>query len=282
MPLGSINSSIQKRIEGPEIEPQFSHEKFFDLASSLEGYESSIFPEIAQVVVDEQHIINRSEAPRRRASTKPLGHKSRKNSVLTQQLNSTSLAAENKFEREISNDKDRRKDTSKLQELASTLKISESALSAQPIHQNDSISSLTQGEVPDIDLLESMQYTESRGTFMDASARRLPQFHTEVFPKEPIQIKLRLFLLMKTLQLTSQQEYIVIASLAERMSLIDQKIQLSFYDTDFKKLESNVKQYRKLFTVYTEEDGNMTYEDLRISCYRLEVRNNKLGRLQKC
>ncbi|KAH6598658.1 hypothetical protein BASA50_003693 [Batrachochytrium salamandrivorans] len=409
MPLGSINSSIQKRIEGPEIEPQFSHEKFFDLASSLEGYESSIFPEIAQVVVDEQvlptqlqveyteplnneyqaekfesmetppsifsdtnchrdidskHIINRSEAPRRRASTKPLGHKSRKNSVLTQQLNSTSLAAENKFEREISNDKDRRKDTSKLQELASTLKISESALSAQPIHQNDSISSLTQGEVPDIDLLESMQYTESRGTFMgmynrhqteDGEAAEYDMLHkaihmqkmlqqedcsiphgsfskrtytdqvetlpidedstvnkgfltsiiknmslmdddtrdrlnimaAPIFKERPLigiaemEVALRDISLIRKLgdqeieyikrvfelvndDTVSQQEYIVIASLAERMSLIDQKIQLSFYDTDFKKLESNVKQYRKLFTVYTEEDGNMTYEDLRI------------------
>ncbi|EGF77325.1 hypothetical protein BATDEDRAFT_91827 [Batrachochytrium dendrobatidis JAM81] len=61
-----------------------------------------------------------------------------------------------------------------------------------------------------------------------------------------------------------QQEFIVIASLAERMTLMDQKVRLGFYDTDFKKLGSNIKQYKKLFTVYTEEDGQMTYEDLKI------------------
>nr|KAJ3420753.1 hypothetical protein HK105_005285 [Polyrhizophydium stewartii] len=61
-----------------------------------------------------------------------------------------------------------------------------------------------------------------------------------------------------------QEEFIVIAALAERMTLIDQKVRLSFYDTDFKKLETNIRQYRQLFTVYTEDDGNMTYEDLHI------------------
>ncbi|TPX66872.1 hypothetical protein SpCBS45565_g04222 [Spizellomyces sp. 'palustris'] len=62
-----------------------------------------------------------------------------------------------------------------------------------------------------------------------------------------------------------QSEFCVIAALAERMTLLDTNLRLSFSDTDFKKLERNIKQYRNLFTVNTSsEDGRMTYEDLKI------------------
>ncbi|KNC97368.1 uncharacterized protein SPPG_07294 [Spizellomyces punctatus DAOM BR117] len=62
-----------------------------------------------------------------------------------------------------------------------------------------------------------------------------------------------------------QSEFCVIAALAERMTLLDTNLRLSFSDTDFKKLERNIKQYRNLFSVNTSsEDGRMTYEDLKI------------------
>ncbi|KAI9101751.1 hypothetical protein DFS34DRAFT_611312 [Phlyctochytrium arcticum] len=61
-----------------------------------------------------------------------------------------------------------------------------------------------------------------------------------------------------------QAEFCVIAALAERMTLMDTNLRLSFGDTDFKKLERNIKQYRHLFSVNTNEDGKMTYEDLKI------------------
>lgn len=41
-------------------------------------------------------------------------------------------------------------------------------------------------------------------------------------------------------------------------------IRLSFYDTDFAKLEKQIKQFRSLFTVFAQDEGVMTYEDLRI------------------
>jgi Ca2+-binding EF-hand superfamily protein len=41
-------------------------------------------------------------------------------------------------------------------------------------------------------------------------------------------------------------------------------IRLSFYDTDFAKLETQIKQFRSLFTVFAQDEGVMTYEDLRI------------------
>ncbi|KAJ3270119.1 hypothetical protein HK104_004980 [Borealophlyctis nickersoniae] len=61
-----------------------------------------------------------------------------------------------------------------------------------------------------------------------------------------------------------QAEFCVIAALAERMTLLDTSVRLSFYDTDFKKLEKNIKQYRNLFKTYTQEDGVMTTDDLNI------------------
>eukprot|EP00842_Homolaphlyctis_polyrhiza_P004628 jgi/Hompol1/5166/HPOL_004217-RA len=81
-----------------------------------------------------------------------------------------------------------------------------------------------------------------------------------------------------------QQEFVVIAALAERMTLLDQKVRLSFYDTDFKKLEQNIRQYRQLFTVYTEEDGSMTYDDLNIllkSSGSSEAQINEIASLLK-
>ncbi|KAJ3014346.1 hypothetical protein HKX48_005201 [Thoreauomyces humboldtii] len=61
-----------------------------------------------------------------------------------------------------------------------------------------------------------------------------------------------------------QSEFCVIAALAERMTFLDTSLRQSFGDTDFRKLESNIKQYRHLFTVNTNEDGKMTYDDLKI------------------
>ncbi|KAI8905290.1 hypothetical protein DFJ77DRAFT_479562 [Powellomyces hirtus] len=61
-----------------------------------------------------------------------------------------------------------------------------------------------------------------------------------------------------------QSEFCVIAALAERMTFLDTSLRQSFGDTDFRKLEKNIKQYRHLFTVNTNEDGKMTYEDLKI------------------
>ncbi|KAJ3145469.1 hypothetical protein HDU89_007094 [Geranomyces variabilis] len=61
-----------------------------------------------------------------------------------------------------------------------------------------------------------------------------------------------------------QSEFCVIAALAERMTFLDTSLRQSFGDTDFRKLEKNIKQYRHLFTVNTNEDGKMTYDDLKI------------------
>ena len=41
-------------------------------------------------------------------------------------------------------------------------------------------------------------------------------------------------------------------------------IRLSFYDTDFAKLENEIKQFRSLFTVFAQDEGVMTYDDLKI------------------
>ncbi|KAJ3148938.1 hypothetical protein HDU86_007296 [Geranomyces michiganensis] len=61
-----------------------------------------------------------------------------------------------------------------------------------------------------------------------------------------------------------QSEFCVIAALAERMTYLDTSLRQSFGDTDFRKLEVNIKQYRHLFTVNTSEEGKMTYDDLKI------------------
>ncbi|KAI8923325.1 hypothetical protein BC831DRAFT_39786 [Entophlyctis helioformis] len=78
-----------------------------------------------------------------------------------------------------------------------------------------------------------------------------------------------------------KDEFLVIAALAERMTLLDQKVRLSFYDTDFKKLEKNIKEYRQLYTVYTADDGKMSYEDLNVLLQATGKSQEELGEISQ-
>ncbi|KAJ3044845.1 hypothetical protein HDV00_000722 [Rhizophlyctis rosea] len=53
-------------------------------------------------------------------------------------------------------------------------------------------------------------------------------------------------------------------SLIQTSPLPSTNLRMSFYDTDFKKLEKSIKQFRGLFTAYTQDNVTITYEDLRI------------------
>ncbi|KAI8799401.1 hypothetical protein BJ742DRAFT_145208 [Cladochytrium replicatum] len=72
--------------------------------------------------------------------------------------------------------------------------------------------------------------------------------------------------------MVDKDEFCLIASLAERMTMLDKSVRTSFYNTDFAKLERNIRGYKKLYYVYgTSEnstgtsgsDGRMTVSDFK-------------------
>jgi hypothetical protein len=98
----------------------------------------------------------------------------------------------------------------------------------------------------------------------ELSARLRGMGHLRDISDREIEYIKRIFELVNSTGIT-EDEFGVVVALAERMTMLSMNIRLSFYDTDFAKLEKEIKQFRSLFTVFAQqESGVMTYEDLTI------------------